>query len=63
MNQLAQFAVTAPDRMDWNGSASGIRDVSRRLKEMFAIHLGRVISKVSPISGLIADVDGLSICL
>ena len=46
MSQLAQFAANMPDRMDWTGSAAGIKSVSSQLREMFAVHLGRVIAKV-----------------
>jgi len=46
MSQLAQFAASAPDRMDWNSSSTGIKSVSSQLKHMFAEHLGKVIAKV-----------------
>jgi len=46
VGQLAQFAATAPDRMDWKGASSGIQNVSSQLREMFAVNLGKVISKV-----------------
>jgi hypothetical protein len=35
-----------PDRMDWTSSATGIKSVSSQLREIFAVHLGRVIAKV-----------------
>lgn len=46
MSQLARFAASTPDRMDWKVSASGIECVSSQLRELFAIHLGRVIANV-----------------
>jgi hypothetical protein len=60
LNQLAQFAASLPEKMDWKSSSSGILSVSSQLKEMFAIHLGKAISKVfwCLIRELI--VDGLS---
>ena len=32
--------------MDWVASATGIKSVSSQLREVFAVHLGRVIAKV-----------------
>jgi hypothetical protein len=47
VGQLAQFAASAPERMDWNGASSGIQSVSSQLKDMFAVNLGKVISKMA----------------
>ena len=49
LSQLAQFAASWPDRMDWKGSSAGISSVSSQLREMFAMHLGGVIAKVDKI--------------
>lgn len=46
LNQLAVFAAQLPEKMDWRSSSSGIASVSSQLREMFAMHLGRVIAKV-----------------
>lgn len=55
MTQLAQFAANMPDRMDWTGSATGIKGVSSQLREMFAVHLGKVIAKVGILLDFRAD--------
>lgn len=46
MSQIADLAASVPDRMDWNGSSSGIKSVSAQLRELFAMKLGRAIAKV-----------------
>lgn len=46
VGQLAVFAASAPERMDWKGASSGIQGVASQLREMFAVNLGKVISKV-----------------
>jgi hypothetical protein len=47
VSQIAQFAASLPDRLDWKASSTGLLDVSSKLKSVFAMHLGRVIAKVS----------------
>ena len=46
LSQLAQFAGQMPEKMDWKGASEGIGSVNHQLREMFAQHLGKVISKV-----------------
>jgi hypothetical protein len=46
LGNLAQFAARAPEQMDWKGSNTGIKGVQGQLRDMFADHLGKVISKV-----------------
>lgn len=59
MSQLAQIAANLPDRMDWVGSAAGMKNVSSQLREMFAVHLGRVIAKVGYLLDFRADLRWL----
>jgi len=46
VEQLARFAASMPQQMDWRSSTTGINGVQAQLKNMFADHLGKVISKV-----------------
>jgi len=46
LSQLAQFAGQMPEKMDWKSASEGLGSVNRQLREMFAQHLGKVISKV-----------------
>jgi hypothetical protein len=50
-----------PDQLDWKTSSSGLQSVSSQLKEIFSMHLGRVVAKVFPVA-IEVDVDGLSSC-
>lgn len=46
LSQLAKFAGQMPENMDWKGASDGIGSVNQQLRELFAQHLGKVISKV-----------------
>ena len=46
LNQLAQYAGQMPERMDWKSASEGIGSVNNQLRELFAQHLGKIISKV-----------------
>lgn len=45
--------------MDWKGASEGIGSVNNQLRELFAMHLGKVISKVTPFLVKVLKVDRL----
>jgi len=46
LGQMAQYAANYPDSMDWNRASTDIRGVSSKLREIFALHLGKVLVQV-----------------
>jgi hypothetical protein len=47
VKDLAVYLGNAPDHADWFSASTGLTNVSSQLKGMFALHLGKIIVKVT----------------